>query len=63
MKKLSWGKGLGRFWGAVTFEAKRALLIRAVMEGRDIEEITKQYIQKYFHVYGDAINRKHLRRW
>lgn len=63
MQKLSWGKGQGRFWGAVTFEAKRALIMKSVIQCRDIVEVFREYIKKNFYVYGDFINRKLLRRW
>lgn len=63
MKKLSWGKGQGRFWGAVSFEAKRMLIVKSIVEGRDIGEVVGQYIRRYFYVFGDAINPKLLRRW
>lgn len=63
MRKLSWGKEQGRFWGAVSFEAKRMLIVKSIMDGRDIGEVFKDYIRKYFYVFGDAINPKLLRRW
>lgn len=63
MRKLSWGQGQGRFWGAVSFEAKRALIVRSIIENRNIGEVFKEYIRKYFYVFGDAINPKLLRRW
>lgn len=62
MRKLSWGQGQGRFWG-ISFEIKRALIMRSVIEGRAIGEVFKEYIRKYFYVFGDAINPKLLRRW